>query len=68
MYRCSWRALVHFIYTGKIYFATLKSQGLALYVAEQVKHRHKNPRLPPLCSPKSIYRLADIVSSTTLPV
>ncbi|KAI0761408.1 hypothetical protein BC629DRAFT_995759 [Irpex lacteus] len=57
----TWQALVHFIYSGEIYFAPLKSQGLTLRAAEQIKHREKHPHLPPLCSPKSIYRLADFV-------
>ena len=56
------QALVHYIYTGSIHFAPLKSQGLAFRRSEQAKHRAKSPHLPPLCSPKSMYRLADFVS------
>ncbi len=58
----SWQALVHFIYTGIIHFAPLKSQGIQLRTEAQAQHREKNPHLPPLCSPKSVYRLADFVS------
>ncbi|KAI0082890.1 hypothetical protein BDY19DRAFT_911024, partial [Irpex rosettiformis] len=57
----TWQALVHFIYTGTIHFAPLKSQGLAFRQAERTKHHEKNPCLPPLCSPKSVYRLANSV-------
>jgi hypothetical protein len=65
--RYSMQALIHFIYTGHIHFAPLKSQGLAFRRSEKVKHREKNPHLPPLCSPKSVYRLANFVSSNILP-
>ncbi|KAI0086240.1 hypothetical protein BDY19DRAFT_1059097 [Irpex rosettiformis] len=64
----TWQALVHFVYTGTIHFAPLKSQGLELRQAEQTKHREKNPHLPPLCSPKSIYRLADSVGLDELKI
>ncbi|KAI0761409.1 hypothetical protein BC629DRAFT_995836 [Irpex lacteus] len=57
----TWQALVHFIYTGTIHFAPLKSQGLELRREEENQHREKNPHLPPLCSPKSVYRLAEFV-------
>lgn len=62
LYYSSWQALVHFIYTGTIHFAPLKSQGLELRREEQNQHREKNQHLPPLCSPKSVYRLAEFVS------
>ncbi|KAI0339997.1 hypothetical protein BDW22DRAFT_1360470 [Trametopsis cervina] len=57
----TWQALIGFIYTGTIRFAPLKSQGIAFRRRERRKHCEDNPNLPPLCSPKSIYRLADIV-------
>ncbi|KAI0684087.1 hypothetical protein BC835DRAFT_668948 [Cytidiella melzeri] len=56
----TWQALVHFVYTGSIHFAPLKSQGLDFRRSEQAKHAENNPHLPPLCSPKSVYRLADL--------
>jgi hypothetical protein len=66
--RYSMQALIHFIYTGHIYFAPLKSQGLAFRRSEKAKHRENNPHLPPLCSPKSVYRLADSVSLYSYPI
>ncbi|KAI0761405.1 hypothetical protein BC629DRAFT_1597304 [Irpex lacteus] len=54
----TWQAFVYFIYTGHIHFAPLESEGKDFRRAEQAKHKEKNPSLPPLCSPKSIYRVA----------
>lgn len=67
IYDLSWQALVHFIYTGDIRFAPLRSQGLDIRRAAQVKHEKRHPDLPPLCSPKSVYRLAVIVSAMDKP-
>ncbi|KAJ3558358.1 hypothetical protein NM688_g974 [Phlebia brevispora] len=57
----TWHALVYYIYTGRIYFAPLRSEGKQLRADALERHRVANPALPALCSPKSIYRLADIV-------
>ncbi|KAI0339999.1 hypothetical protein BDW22DRAFT_1360473 [Trametopsis cervina] len=64
----TWQALVVFIYTGTIRFAPLRSQGLEFYRTERTKHRETNPRWPALCSPKSVYRLADIVGLKELKI
>ena len=48
------RALIFYLYTGEVAFAPLKSQGVdrpnELAIAQV-----------PLCSPKSMYRIADKV-------
>lgn len=62
LYKSRWKAFIYFIYTGHIHFAPLKSQGREFRRMEQAKHKEDNPTLPPLCSPKSIYRVADLVS------
>ena len=50
-----------YIYTGKVYFAPLKSRGLeARRMALQI-HQRAHLDFPSLCSPKSMYRLADMV-------
>ncbi|CAL1713800.1 unnamed protein product [Somion occarium] len=55
----TWQALLFYIYTGEIRFAPLRSQGED--VRAQARTQHKDTKLeePPLCSPKSMYRLAD---------
>lgn len=57
----TWHALVFFIYTGKISFAPLRSTGEQARRGACRVHRAANPELPELCSPKSMYRLADMV-------
>lgn len=57
----TWNALVYFIYTGNIHFAPLRSNGLKERQAAVERHCTDNPDLPALCSPKSMYRLADMV-------
>ncbi|KIO03982.1 hypothetical protein M404DRAFT_26602 [Pisolithus tinctorius Marx 270] len=50
----TWKALVFYIYTGHISFAPLRSQPLIS------THIHHGPTdYAPMCSPKSMYRLAD---------
>ncbi|KAI0927678.1 hypothetical protein AcV5_008151 [Taiwanofungus camphoratus] len=46
----TWQSLVFYLYTGQLNFAPLKSQG-ARFLATETEL--------PLCSPKSMYRLAD---------
>ncbi|KAF7789949.1 hypothetical protein EIP86_000897 [Pleurotus ostreatoroseus] len=57
----TWQALVYYIYTGKIAFAPLRSQGLQTRADSIRKYSTAHPGLPTPVSPKSIYRLADIV-------
>ncbi|EKM49895.1 uncharacterized protein PHACADRAFT_131778 [Phanerochaete carnosa HHB-10118-sp] len=57
----TWHALVFFIYTGKIYFAPLRSNGLQAHRLACGEHNSAHPDFPSLCSPKSMYRLADMV-------
>lgn len=61
-----WHALIYYVYTGTINFAPLRSQGVAYRTQQIIEHHEKNPDHPVLCSPKSMYRLADIVSSATV--
>ncbi|KAJ3558349.1 hypothetical protein NM688_g973 [Phlebia brevispora] len=62
----TWHALIYYIYTGQISFAPLRSQGQESRAKALEKHRLANPALPALCSPKSVYRLADIVGLDAL--
>ncbi|KAL6300195.1 hypothetical protein BKA93DRAFT_829264 [Sparassis latifolia] len=55
----TWQSLVFYLYTGTVSFAPLRSQGLQVRMVEKEQHSRKFPRRPPLCSPKSMYRLAD---------
>ncbi|KAH9948331.1 hypothetical protein B0H21DRAFT_252565 [Amylocystis lapponica] len=55
----TWQSLVFYIYTGLISFAPLKSQGVQYREAEKVQHHSEFPHRPPMCSPKSMYNLAD---------
>ncbi|KAF9227285.1 hypothetical protein BS17DRAFT_764562 [Gyrodon lividus] len=55
----TWRAFVYYCYTGQITFYPLRSQ----------MPRNRSPQVaggPPLCSPKSMYRLADKASADLL--
>ncbi|EKM49898.1 uncharacterized protein PHACADRAFT_179263 [Phanerochaete carnosa HHB-10118-sp] len=62
----TWRALIFFIYTGKVYFSPLRAYGLENRRKALRCHAAQNPDLPALCSPKSLYRLADIISLPSL--
>ncbi|KAL6308089.1 hypothetical protein BKA93DRAFT_765334, partial [Sparassis latifolia] len=53
----TWQAFIFYVYTGKIEFAPLKSQGQSGRDAS-VDERAMLSR-PPRCSPKSMYRLAE---------
>ncbi|KAK7682319.1 hypothetical protein QCA50_014523 [Cerrena zonata] len=55
----TWEALLFYIYTGKVQFASLRSEGAEERMCAMKQHKHDHPHRPPLCSPKSIYRLAD---------
>jgi hypothetical protein len=57
----SWQAMVYYMYTSKISFAPLKSEGARARRAAIENYKLLHPDVPPLCSPKSMYRLADIV-------
>lgn len=58
-----WEALLFYIYTGTIFFAPLRSEGAEERMCAVKQHKHDHPYRPPLCSPKSVYRLADKVST-----
>ncbi|KAI0790363.1 hypothetical protein C8Q75DRAFT_891279 [Abortiporus biennis] len=62
----TWQAMINYIYTGKIYFAPLRSQGTESRLQAIERHTNDHPYGPPLCSPKSIYRLADKVGLLSL--
>ncbi|THG94443.1 hypothetical protein EW026_g7032 [Hermanssonia centrifuga] len=62
----TWRALVYYIYTGSVCFAPLRSEGINKRQKLVAQHR-ENKSGPPLCSPKSMYRLADIDLQVGLP-
>ncbi|KAJ7612773.1 hypothetical protein FB45DRAFT_1036982 [Roridomyces roridus] len=47
----TWKALLYFLYTGRVHFCTLKSQ-----------EPQESVVVGPTCSPKSMYRLADKVN------
>lgn len=57
----TWKAFVFYLYTGQIAFAPLKSQGNPSTGSSNLKPSRKDNYTPspPLCSPKSMYRLAD---------
>ncbi|EED80562.1 predicted protein [Postia placenta Mad-698-R] len=57
----TWQNLLFYLYTGQVHYAPLKSQGVELRQSETRKYRATHPRRPPPCSPKSMYRLADIL-------
>ncbi len=52
------KSFVFYAYTGGITFARLKSQG------SRVSGHTESPSVP-ICSPKSMYRLADLVRDLT---
>ena len=56
----SLRACIFYLYTGKVNFLPLKSEGLIPVKPLQANHA-------PGCSPKSMYRLAEAVSGTSTP-
>lgn len=60
----SMKAFIYYLYTGEVNFAPLRSYSLVPLVPTLVQNgpRIKVPRAP-ACSPKSMYRLADKVSS-----
>ncbi|KAF8545664.1 hypothetical protein OG21DRAFT_159781 [Imleria badia] len=55
----TWHAFLWYCYNGDLEFRKLKSQ-----VKPGSRHLHTTPLAggPPTCSPKSMYRLADLVS------
>lgn len=57
----SWQALIYYTYTAQVNFAPLKSAGIVERRAALEQHIMQHPDLPLPCSPKSLYRLADIV-------
>ncbi|KAJ3526498.1 hypothetical protein NM688_g8254 [Phlebia brevispora] len=57
----TWQALIYYIYTGCVTFAPLRSQGVEVRKQAITEYHAQNPDLPTLCSPKSMYRLADII-------
>ncbi|PSS38155.1 hypothetical protein PHLCEN_2v15 [Hermanssonia centrifuga] len=61
----TWQALIYYIYTGTVCFAPLRSQGLNERRSTVSESRQDKSR-PPLCSPKSMYRVADIIGFTHL--
>ncbi len=62
-HRCSprgahrWQAFIFYAYFEKVSFAPQRSQGLAAASAQPISRYN-----PPLCSPKSMCRLADKAS------
>lgn len=57
----TWQNLLFYLYTGQVHYAPLKSQGVELRRSETRKYRVIHPRRPPPYSPKSMYRLANIL-------
>ncbi|KAL6300190.1 hypothetical protein BKA93DRAFT_541994 [Sparassis latifolia] len=60
----TWQWLVYYLYTGEIAFAPLQSQGAEYRATERKRYQTEHPQHPPLCSPKSMYRLADMVGAS----
>ncbi|KAI0339998.1 hypothetical protein BDW22DRAFT_430761 [Trametopsis cervina] len=60
----TWQALVVWAHTGLLQFAPLKSAGLP--AVEQEKSPEQFLTRLPMCSPKPLYRLADIVGMERL--
>ncbi|EKM56960.1 uncharacterized protein PHACADRAFT_160515 [Phanerochaete carnosa HHB-10118-sp] len=55
----TWKAFIFYLYTGDIAFAPLKSEVRTKPNSSDVARRENFTPSPPLCSPKSMYRLAD---------
>ncbi|KAL6300197.1 hypothetical protein BKA93DRAFT_542061 [Sparassis latifolia] len=53
--------LVYYLYTGEIAFSPLHSQGAECWAVERERYQIEHPKCPPPCSPKSMYRLADML-------
>ncbi|KAH7888627.1 hypothetical protein F5I97DRAFT_1925146 [Phlebopus sp. FC_14] len=51
----TWRAFVYYCYTGQVAFSPIRSQNVGNQFPQQADG------CPPLCSPKSMYRLADML-------
>ena len=64
-YCLRWVALVAYLYTGQITFATLRSTSRSSKDAKLCRHRLED-HLVQSCSPKSMYRLADKVDNIPL--
>lgn len=58
-----WVALVAYLYTGQITFAPLRSASQS---PDDAESSHLEDPRPNSCSPKSMYRLADKVSSLSI--
>lgn len=58
----TWKAMIYYLYTGTISFAPLTSGGPQRPTSLDLA----TSKRPPLCSPKSAYRLADIIGSPSL--
>ncbi|EED80558.1 predicted protein [Postia placenta Mad-698-R] len=57
----TWRWVILYLYTGQIVFAPLRSQGIQHRKTEIAQYLSSMPSNPTPCSPKSMYRLADIL-------
>lgn len=57
----TWQWVIVYMYTGQVVFAQLKSQGLDDRASHRAQYRSNFPNHPLPCSPKSMYRLADIL-------
>ncbi|OSX63385.1 hypothetical protein POSPLADRAFT_1039520 [Postia placenta MAD-698-R-SB12] len=62
----TWQWVVVYMYTGQVVFAPLKSQGLDDRASQRAQYRSNFPYHPLPCSPKSMYRLADILGLDAL--
>ncbi|CCM02297.1 uncharacterized protein FIBRA_04386 [Fibroporia radiculosa] len=62
----TWQWVVLYLYTGHIAFAPLTSQGAEKRQIEREQYHSLNPEYPHPCSPKSMYRLADMLGLDTL--
>lgn len=58
MTKCRWQALLSYLYTDRVAFAPLRSAVQSSNDGTNTTHL-RHPFDPPLCSPKSMYRLAD---------
>lgn len=55
----TWHAFILYLYTGKVSFAPLHSEGEQVREQYVLNYRRRYPDLPIPCSCKSMYRLAD---------